>query len=247
MTRQVRSVPYPSTMVPALEVRHNIPPSLRLPVKALEGPAVFPLVYLLNGQVVRAAPGGYAPLRSEGDEIPDVFDITDRLFSAYRHIYLVDVNGKEGGDPQLDYLQEISRGQDIWVEAAPTNADQVIDIVVAGASRVVVATKDLADLRTEIRRALALTEEIALEVALNGDRVESRDPRYDRVTAQDFIGEVASWGLDTFILTSAATGWETVASLAQSVQVYVNNLRPEEMESLRASGAAGAIMEVSLE
>ncbi len=214
-------------------------------MKDSESPVIFPLVYLLNGQAVRPAPGGYVPLSSPGPDPVDVFDVTDRLFTKYHRLYLVDVNGKEGKDPQLDYLQEISRGQEMWVETSPGTAEEVIDTLVAGATRVVMATSDLKDLRTEVRRALALTEEIALEINLEGNRVRASDPLYQGLGPQDLISEAEEWGASTFILTSPGMGWETIADLSRSLEIYLKNLRPEEMESLRASGAAGAIMEVA--
>ncbi len=208
-------------------------------------PVVLPLVYLRKGAVVRHVGEGYTPLIEGGGSSADVFEVTDSLFSKYHRIYLVDLDGQVGGDPQLDYLQEISRGHEVWVEAAPSSPDQVIDLIVAGGTRVVVSTAGFNDLRTEVRRTLALTEEIALGIEISGGTVRSADARYAGVTLQKMVEDGVEWGVRTFVISSPEMGWESISEAAKHAEIYVKGVRPEEMESFRASGASGAILEVS--
>lgn len=222
------------------------PPVLNpCPVPALpKGARVIPKVYLAKGKVVRPTEGGYAPIGDADGAPVDIFDATDFLFSNHEEIYLVDVDGVVRNEPQLDYLQEISRGHSVWVEAGPRSSDQVIDIVVAGASVAIITTKDFRPLDLEMKRSLALTEEIAMLLKISQGTVESIDSSFSGQDPSELVETAAGWGVKRFILGSAGMGWESVSEMARSAEVYIMDPQFTEMESLRASGAAGAIMEV---
>jgi phosphoribosylformimino-5-aminoimidazole carboxamide ribonucleotide (ProFAR) isomerase len=214
---------------------------MALPTK---GPIVLPLLYLEKGRVVHPEKGGNVVLKDDDGDPVDIFDVTDDLFARYHRLYLVDIDGVVGNHPQLDYLQEISRGQEVWAEAGPRIADQVIDVLVAGASRAVLSTATIDSLESEVRHTLTLTDEIALAIASNAGQVESLDKSIDGRRVDEVYDEAIGWGVSTFILTSPSEGWETIAELATRGSVFVRGIMPAEMESLRASGAAGVVMEV---
>jgi phosphoribosylformimino-5-aminoimidazole carboxamide ribonucleotide (ProFAR) isomerase len=209
-----------------------------------KGPIVLPLIYLEKGRVVRPAKGGFAVERDSAGEPVDVFDITDDLFSRFHSLYLIDVDGILSNRPQLDYLQEISRGQEVWVEAGPRVADQVIDVLVAGATRAVLSTDTISSVQLEVKHTLALTDEVALAIPASSGNVESLDKSLNGRRVDEVFEQALSWGVGHFVLTPPAEGWETMAELSKRGKVFVKGVRPEEMESLRASGAAGAVMEV---
>lgn len=210
------------------------------------GPTVFPILYLQKGSAVRRVEGGFTlATNAEGQEL-DIFDVTDRLFEKYHRLYLVDVEGMTNNNPQLDYLQELSRGREVWAEAGPRTADQVIDVIVGGALRAVLSLQLLSAPEREVRHALSLTSDIALEVMTEGGKVLSSDPTLSRMDLGDFGRLSQEWGVQYLVLSSHDFGWEAVAELSKTAQVFVKRVPPEEMESLRASGAAGVIVEVDL-
>jgi hypothetical protein len=209
-----------------------------------KGPIVLPLLYLQKGQVVRPGKNGYVVTRNEEGEPVDVFDFTDDLFARYHRTYMIDVDGVVGNHPQLDYLQEISRGQEVWVEAGPRVADQVIDVLVAGATRAILSTDTISSVQIEVRHTFALTDEIALAIASSSGKVISIDKEINGRPVDEVFEEALGWGVTSFILMAPGGGWETMAELSKRASVFVKGVRPEEMESLRASGAAGAVMEV---
>ncbi len=202
------------------------------------------MLYLEQGVVVHPVQEGFAPLRGEDGSVLDPFDVSDRLIAKYHRFYFVDLDGLRTNQPQLDYLQELSHGHEVWAEAGPRNAEQVIDIMVAGATKVVLSLELLDQPETEIAHTLLLTPEIALLLNANQTGVLSADEDLRGRPLPEVGRRALEWGVPTLVLPDAREGWETVSALAQLTSLYVKGVRPEEMESLRASGAAGAIFEV---
>ena len=102
-----------------------------------------------------------------------IFDVVDSLAARFQRIYLVDLDGVEENEPQLDYLQEISRDVDIWLDAGARTADEAIDALVTGASRIVLTSATLIG-PLELERAWSLSQELAFEIELRGGRVNAR-------------------------------------------------------------------------
>jgi Histidine biosynthesis protein len=131
------------------------------------GPWMVPVLLLgSGGRVMEPGADGPEEARTPNGAKVDLFDFADYLSDRFRRIYVIDLDGLDRNRPQLDYLQELTKDTDVWIDAGVPDADAVIDIVVAGARRAVVSTLRF-DGPDELDRALALTPELVLEVELD--------------------------------------------------------------------------------
>ena len=183
-------------------------------------------------------------LRADGDPF-DPFEVVDRLRADYPLIYLVDLDGIERGDPQLDYIQEFSRDVALWVDAGVRNADQSIDVIVAGARRAVLSSALVNGPRV-LRRAWKLTPELAFEIELRQGVLqaspdwESRDPIALARTAREI-------GIDHFVLAprDGDPDWAMVRTLAGVAPTWVDgSFLPRDAPHLTESGASGGIFHI---
>ncbi len=126
-------------------------------------PRMIPAVMIRRGKALRPGPGGPELLEDAGGHAVDVLDLADRLIAEHGRLYVIDLDGIDRDSPQLDYLQEMSRDGELWVDAGVRTADQAIDILVAGASRAVLSTSAL-DGPDEVGRAWALSQDIVVEL-----------------------------------------------------------------------------------
>lgn len=124
---------------------------------------MVPAVMLQRGRVVTPGPSGPEVLRDAEGRPTDVLDLADRLIADHGRLYVIDLDGIDRDSPQLDYLQEMSRDGELWVDAGVRTADQAIDILVAGASRAVLSSSALRA-PEEVGRAWALSQEIVVEL-----------------------------------------------------------------------------------
>jgi uncharacterized protein related to proFAR isomerase len=193
--------------------------------------------------IERPGPNGPEPLLTGSGMPPEPFDVIDRIAERFRVVYVVDLDGVEIGEPQLEYLQEFARDLSLWVDAGTRTADQAIDILVAGASRVVLSSGSL-DGREELERAWALSSQIAFEIELVDGRL-SLAPGWDVDAVVPLAKAVRSIGPDRLIVSprEADPDWEVIRSVAPILPTWVDgSYTPDQASRLDASGAAGAIV-----
>jgi hypothetical protein len=193
-------------------------------------------------------PEGPVEARTPSGEPVDLFELTDFLTEKYRRLYVVDLQGVERDLPQLDYLQEITRGADVWVDAGTPTADGVIDIIVAGASRAVVSTSHFPG-ASDLERAFRLTNDLVLEVeiaptgviagAVNwGERVERVVEEARRVGVAEVIVSPRETPVD----------WSLVRHLAETGPVWVDGTFDlSQRERLAEFSATGGLFHVDKE
>lgn len=192
------------------------------PLPSAPGASLVPCLMLRKGKVcVPGEEGPIAAVTADGTP-PDPFDVIDRLGPAYPAVYVVDLDGIERGEPQLDYLQELSRDATVWVDAGVRSADQAIDIIVAGAAKVTLSSGAIAGLR-EVRRAWKLSSSLAFEVELgsSGARWRGEWPTSDPVAAVAAVREI---GLTEVVVSPRGTEvpWPLVRSLSEHGPVWVD-------------------------
>lgn len=206
---------------------------------------LVPCLLFRRGQVCRRGNDGPVPATSSSGGPLDPFDVIDRLVREYSHLYLVDLDGIERGEPQLDYIQEFSRDIALWVDGGVRNADQSIDILVAGAQRAVVSSA-LLEGPEELERAWALSPELAFEIPLENGRPLARR-EWDSSDAVALARTVAEIGVDQLILSPRGTDpdWTLVRSVAAIGPTWVDGtFAPSDLARLRAAGAAGGIFHI---
>jgi Histidine biosynthesis protein len=211
------------------------------------GPLLVPCMMLRRGQVCLPGPDGPVVALDANRAPLDPFDVVDRLLKSYHRLYLVDLDGIERGDPQLAYMQELSRDISLWVNAGVPTADLAIDILVAGAERAVLSTETLRG-PVEVRRAWKLSTDwvFEIDIAPSGVLVASKEwPSRDPSTVVDSIREV---GIGDVIISPRETppDWSMVKSIAAGGPTWVDgSFTPAELPQLRAAGAVGGIFHLN--
>jgi hypothetical protein len=204
---------------------------------------LVPCMLLRRGRVCLPGPDGPVPLRSTTGPVPDPFEVIDRLRPRYDRLYLVDLDGIERGVPQLEYIQELSRDMDLWVDAGVPTAEAAIDIIVAGAQRAVLSCSYLRN-PVELRRAWKLSTDWVFEVEMFDGRVRVRGTKWEALDAEGLAQTARRVGITDVVVSPREVdpNWELVRRLSTNGPTWVDGSFTVELEGrLRASGAAGGI------
>lgn len=208
---------------------------------------LFPRVFLQKGGIVfpRLDGRGFEPFLSREGASMDVFDTVDHLLARFHRLYVVDLEGVRTRRPQFEYLQEMASGKEMWVDAGARNADEVMDVLVAGASRAVLVTSTLQSAR-EISRSLKLTSQIALDIVVEGDRVGAADPSLKSASPRELATQARGRGLE-YILLSPKQGpvdWSLVADVAAAGPTLVGGtFSAQAVSDLSTAGAVGGVFD----
>jgi hypothetical protein len=211
-------------------------------------PRLIPALILRRGVVCQPGPNGPVPLVYPSGGLPDPFDVIDRIASRFRLVYVVDLDGVEIGEPQLEYLQEFSRDLSLWVDAGTRTADQAIDILVAGAARVVLSSATLGG-QEELERAWALSSQIAFEMEFIDGRL-ALHPGWDVDAPVPLAKAVRGIGPDRLVVSprEADPDWEVIRAVASVLSTWVDgSYTADESAQLDRSGAAGGIVHLPAE
>lgn len=210
-------------------------------------PVLVPNLYLDSGRVVEPKSGQFKPVLDESGKRADPFDVADHLTAKYQRFCVVDLEGLRRNRAQLEYLQELSRSGELWVDAGLRTGDQVIDILVTGARRAVLSTGFLLGPK-ELRRAWRLSTEILFAVEMEGPVVRPRGNDWDGQPAAETVASARAVGVADMILRSrnAPIDWSLVRQLAAGGPIWVGGDGESTLRSrLPASGAVGGFFDPS--
>jgi uncharacterized protein related to proFAR isomerase len=212
-------------------------------------PRLTPCVLLRKGRICRPGPTGPdLALASDGKPF-DLFEVVDRLTAKYRMLYIVDLDGIEHNEPQLDYLQELARDAEVWVDAGPATAEQVIDILVTGARRAVLSTAYLRSAR-ELRRAWKLSTDLVLEIEISEGQLVATDPSWRAEGPRALARSARDLGLAEIVISprGADPDWSLVHELGSDGPVWVNGtFEVAQLSRLAEAGAVGGIFHIERE
>ncbi|MGA3021631.1 MAG: HisA/HisF-related TIM barrel protein [Thermoplasmata archaeon] len=207
----------------------------------------MPCLLLRKGQVCVPGPDGpVAALSPEGPPF-DPFDVVDRLARDYSMMYVVDLDGLERGDPQMDYLQEISRDVTLWVDGGVRTAEQAIDILITGARRAVLSSAYLRGPR-QLKRAWRLSTELVFEMEFDpSGRLALADPSWGTEDPLEIARIVREAGPDHLIVSprEADPDWNFVARLSAGGPTWVDgSFHPRDLPRLASVQATGGIFHI---
>jgi hypothetical protein len=205
-------------------------------------PGLVPCLMLRAGLVCLPGEEGPVVARDKDDTPLDPFDVLDGLASDYPLIYLVDLTGIERGEPQLDYLQELSRDVSLWIDAGVRNADQAIDVLVTGAQRAVLSSSRLEG-PDELRQAWQLSTELVFEVEVEGGAACAA-PGWGTSDPAAVARAGRGSGLDHLVISprDATPDWALVRALASEGPTWVDGtFARQDLPRLTEAGAAGGI------
>jgi hypothetical protein len=207
---------------------------------------LVPSLVLRHGRVCRPGPNGPEDALTAAGTPPDPFDVIDRIVRDYSLLYLVDLDGTERSEPQLDYIQEFSRDIDLWVDGGVRTADQSIDILVAGAKRAVVSSEMLEG-PEELERAFGLSTELVFEIPFSGGRMQA-GPKWPPGDAAQMVRAVREIGVGTVILSprDSPPNWSFVRWASAGGPTWVDGtFDPRDAARLLETGAAGGIFRIN--
>jgi hypothetical protein len=212
-------------------------------------PRLTPCVLLRKGRICRPGPVGPEVAVGPDGKPFDLFDVVDRLTAKYRMLYIVDLDGIEHNEPQLDYLQELARDAEVWVDAGPANAEQVIDILVTGARRAVLSTAYLRNAR-ELRRAWKLSTDLVLEIEMSEGTMVATDPAWRAEGPRALARSARDLGITDVVISprGADPDWSLIRELGSDGPVWVNGtFEVSQRDRLAETHAAGGIFHIEQE
>ncbi len=210
---------------------------------------LVPCLMIRGGRVCLPAEDGPLPALDSTGQSPDILDLADHLASVYKRVYVVDLDGIEHNRPQLDYLQEIAKSGDTWVDAGVQTGDQAIDILVTGAQRAVLSSGRLQSLR-EVRRAWRLSQDLVFEIELSQGSTSGRAPDFSSVPPITLAEGVKEIGITDLVLSPRGENvdWAQVRALSVLSSVWVNgSFETQEADRVVQNGAAGGIFHIARE
>ncbi len=162
---------------------HPNPPTILDPRKLLR--AAKPLGGVMSLEVYPAmevnlphVPGG-----KRNRAVEDGVGEAQRLLEQHERLYVVDRRGLQKNRGDVVFLQEASAFGEVWSDAGPRYEEDIMDLLIAGASHVVVRWHTL-DAREELERAAAISPHLSLALEFRGkDLVQN--PREPGVTVKD--------------------------------------------------------------
>ncbi|MGA8664536.1 MAG: HisA/HisF-related TIM barrel protein [Thermoplasmata archaeon] len=173
----------------------------------------------------------------------DPFDVVDRLEPDFERLYMVDLDGIERGVPQLEYIQELSRDMDLWVDSGVGTADAAIDILVAGAQRAVLSNSYLRG-PVELKRAWKLSTDWAFEVELVEGHVQTYRNAPESPDAPTLVQFAREIGITNVIVSPREQDpdWNLIRSLAVGGPTWVDGTFDVAQQArLAETGTAGGI------
>ena len=209
-------------------------------------PGLMPCLMLRRGRVCRPGPDGPVPAVTSDGSAFDVFNVLDALTPQYPRVYLVDLDGVEHNDPQLEYLQEISRDVPIWVDAGVRSADGAIDILVAGAEMAVLSNSYIQGPR-ELKRAWRLSTEIVFEIEIVERSPAPGNPAWGAPDVVSLAAAARAVGPQTVVLSPRGEDpdWSTVLAVAAHGPTWIDgSFEANDTGRLAESGASGGIFHI---
>jgi hypothetical protein len=202
-----------------------------------------PCLLLRKGAVCLPGPEGPIPARRQSGGEFDVFDILDELSPRFPFLYLADLDGLEENNPQVEYIQELSREMPMWVDAGVRKADQAIDVLVAGAQKAVLSSAYLRGPR-ELRRAWKLSPELVFEIETTDGHLLDVDPAWKTDDPLEIVRVVREVGVPLTVVSPRGTDpdWEFIGAVAKGGATWVDGtFTRRDAPRLGTSGAAGGI------
>src|SRR6266540_1537681 len=157
-------------------------------------PAAMPETALLPRIVVR----GNSALSWDGPAPwSDALATADRALEDFGRLLVWDLGGIERNRPNLEFVRHFE-GEAVWVDAGIRVAESVIDVLVAGAERVVVGTKTLRSLE-DLEEARELTENLVPLLDFAAGKLWAPDSVL-ALPPRDLLSDWRGRGTDTVLL-----------------------------------------------
>jgi uncharacterized protein related to proFAR isomerase len=211
---------------------------------------IIPAINLFKGVPVIKRTEVYESLQDKDREDISLIDVIDELKERFDKLFITDINGIIRDKPQLELLKGISNKMELWVDAGTRSKDGVIDVLVAGAGKVVLSTKTLGNLK-ELEKAVELSENVILGIDYDNGIVSPKKELREMMPLY-LLEEARSLGIEDLIFTDlkhlasdTSFSIDIGRSLTNSnVDIFFHGRFSGGTEMLKKLNLAGAIIEV---
>ncbi len=203
-----------------------------------------------NERAVEVKDGKYSNLGDENRKHWHPSRILDELKENYEAAYVLDIDGIERNQPNINLIQKISQTMPIWLDSGPTTPMGVMDMLVVGADKVVISTRTLRD-PTHIKEALDMSKNIMISIDFDEELI-SASQQVQEMGVSGISQEAKNAGCDTvmffdFARLGKGTGLNRyeIGTLAQTFEkVYVAGIiEPRDVDELKSLDVTGAIVD----
>jgi uncharacterized protein related to proFAR isomerase len=211
----------------------------------------IPAISILDGNIVLAHENKYEILTID-NKVPDTLDLIELITENYPTIYLMDINGLTTGSAQIPMLKKLAEFCEVWLEAGVTKSENIFDLLVCGATEVVLSSKSMTNFY-ELAKAHELSENLIFELDYSSGIV-SQSSQLKAMEPVDLGRELADLGMKKMIFadlgkieTNKALEQNIIHSLAGlRLEVHVGGgIKLSDIPLLGKLGAAGAIIELT--
>lgn len=211
---------------------------------------IIPAVNVFKDLSMIKGAEGYEPmLNKEGGELK-VQELIDELTDRFDKAVIMDLNGINKDRPQLDMLKSISDKMKMWVDAGSKYSENVIDIIIAGADKVVFGSKTLRNL-DEIEGALELSENVILGIDYD-EGIVTPNKSIREMTPSGLVEMAGNFGIKEVIFTdlknlTSNSRFRTdigFTLLDREIKIYFHGRFENDMKKLEEKGVSGVIIEV---
>jgi uncharacterized protein related to proFAR isomerase len=211
---------------------------------------IIPAMSIKEGRVAVASGRNYTYLTNANGLFRSPVNVLKEAELPGEEIFILDIDGLEGRMPNLKTVGRISAHREVWLEAGTSDADSMMDLFVAGVSKVAMGTLSLASL-DELAAALEISEDVIFSVAYDGG-VVSGIPGIGGAGIDALLSETKELNPGPAIFfdlgglrDSTPPDADVVAKLAGRFgQVFVcGHFGEGDIERMRQAGAAGAIVD----
>jgi hypothetical protein len=214
------------------------------PEMPTDAPRMVPALMIKRGRAVTPGPDGPQNLEDPNGHPVDLLDLADALIAEHGRLYVIDLDGIDRDSPQLDYLQEMSRDGELWVDAGIRTADQAIDVLIAGASRAVLSSSAL-DSPEEVARAWALSPDVVFELDASSPALDGVLPGWS-MTPDAAAQRVRSLGPQEIVyrFPPDRPEWEPFRRIASAGPAWAAGpIVPSDLERITAAHGVGGIFQ----
>lgn len=199
---------------------------------------ILPRFLIVEGEIVYEERNEYLSL---GVDAPKAIE---RILDEYGKALIVDLNGVFNNRPGLSFIKEFET-KPIWVDAGVRLAENVIDIFVAGAEKVVMGTRTLVGL-DEVREANKLSDQLVFQVEARDGQTIAFTKELEERTPGNLLEEAAQIGVDIGFYLESGRGDpypSMLHGITDRLELYTGPLSPADSQRFSETGIHGIIVD----
>ncbi|MBA3045448.1 MAG: hypothetical protein KKH41_05765 [Candidatus Thermoplasmatota archaeon] len=128
---------------------------------------LIPAISIKHGHVATVVDGLYAYMKNEEGQYRNPVNVLTKIEHAGEEVFVLDIDGLERNSPDLDTVKKMAAYKDVWLDAGTDDVDNMMDLFVSDATKVVMGTLSLESLG-ELKNALELSDNVMFSLGYDG-------------------------------------------------------------------------------